>query len=418
MKHMLRIFGTRSVWRHRDYRLALPAWLLSATGDNAAVVALLLRVHDAGRGTWGVCLLLTAAALPTAVLSPIAGPIADRHDSRLILVSASVAQACCCVPLALVTAPDAWYGLVVALQVGQAMASPTWSGLLPRLVNRDEVGSAVGTGQALAPLAAVMGAAVGGAVSAAAGAGVVLLLDAATFAVLAIAFTQVHTRRHLRAEGPVTGVVPSGGGVRYLWSDRLLRPLVLGLLTLGVVVEVVNVVEVFLIRDTLHGSDTAYGLATALFATGTCVGAMMPRRAASTRRLIGHVAVGGCAIAVCLSAVGLSAWLLATVVLLAAGGVGFGEFSSATSILLVSRTPDRLRAQVLGLVNGLARGAGIVALLVGGALSAVLSPPAVFTLSGTAAIAAAAVLGLVLVTRRDLSEWEVGGERRPRETPP
>lgn len=417
MKYMLHTVAARSVWRHRDLRLALPAWLLSTAGDNAAIVALLLRVHDAGRGTWGVCILLTAAALPTMVLAPVAGRIADRHDSRLILVSASVVQACCCVPLALVTAPGAWYGLVLALQVGQAIASPTWSGLLPRLVTVDEVGSAVGVGQALTPLAAVLGAAVGGALSAAAGAGAVLVLDAGTFAVLAIVFTQVHTRRHLRAEGPVKGAVAPGGGAHYLWSDCILRPLVLGLLSLGLVVEVVNVVEVFLIRDTLHGSDTAYGLATAVFAAGTCAGALMPRRA-STRKLVGHVAVGACMIAVGLLVIGLSAWLLLTVVLLAAGGVGFGAFSSATSILLVSRTPDRLRAQVLGLVNGLARGSGIAALLLGGALAAILSPRAVFTLSGVAATGVAIALGLALAIRRNMSDRDVGGDEGLHQLPP
>lgn len=93
------------------------------------------------------------------------------------------------------------------------------------------------------------------------------------------------------------------------------------------------------------------------------------------------------------------------------GGSGFGAFSSATSILLVSRTPrsaPRTSARVwstAALPEDLAS-----PLLLGGALGAVLSLRTVFTLSGVGATGVATALSLVLVTRCDVRERDVGGE--------
>jgi len=65
-----------------------------------AVVALVLRMHDSGGGAGWVAAVLLADAVPIALLSPAAGVLVDRFDTRRLIVVASLAQVGLCTALA------------------------------------------------------------------------------------------------------------------------------------------------------------------------------------------------------------------------------------------------------------------------------------------------------------------------------
>src|SRR6476469_8209426 len=94
-------------------RTVLLAAAVSVAGDAAAMVALLLRVHDTGAGPWAVTVLLLAFALPVVVLMGPAGALADRADPRRVLATTA---------------------LVLALQPAFALGAPSWSAVVPALV--------------------------------------------------------------------------------------------------------------------------------------------------------------------------------------------------------------------------------------------------------------------------------------------
>jgi MFS family permease len=94
-------------------------------------------------------LLGLAEFLPTALLAPIAGPIADRRDRRRLVAAALVLEAACALGLAAYAGTDPGsvlpiYAIVVVFGVARAFANPSIralpadlaarSGALPRLV--------------------------------------------------------------------------------------------------------------------------------------------------------------------------------------------------------------------------------------------------------------------------------------------
>src|SRR4029453_18838646 len=131
-------------WRHRDLRLMIPARAISAFGDDMALLVLTLRVYGEGRGPWSITILLVCATVPIVVLAPVAGRLVDSVPFRTLATVAAAWQAGCCVALALVDPLWAVYALVVALQLGQVVAGPAWSALVPEIAEPDEVGRAVG----------------------------------------------------------------------------------------------------------------------------------------------------------------------------------------------------------------------------------------------------------------------------------
>lgn len=104
--------------RHRDLRLVIPARTLSVLGDRITLVVLLLRVADTG-GPLHATALLVAFALPLVALAPLAGRIADEHDSRTVLVCAGAVQVAASAGLVLAPGFVAIVAAVLVLQAGR-----------------------------------------------------------------------------------------------------------------------------------------------------------------------------------------------------------------------------------------------------------------------------------------------------------
>ncbi|GAA0951325.1 hypothetical protein GCM10009554_52570 [Kribbella koreensis] len=416
MKQPLHISGTpaaASLWSHRDIRLVLPARAVSYAGDAIALVALMLRVSGDGTGTGAgggsgsglsataaITALLLAFAVPTVVMIPFAGRIVDAYDSRRVLVWASLLQAAAGVGIAFSHGLAATLALVCVLQVGQAVAGPAWAALIPRIVGDDLVGRATGVSQALIGAATLAGSAAGGLLVGMSGDRVALLVDASTFVGLAVVARLVRTRRT-----PLPGAPKERGGMtaglRSLFADNLLQVLVPALWVFILVGEAVNVVEVLLIRNEIRLGPTGYGLVLAAQGAGAIAGAWYTGRLRSDLARTRAVLAGTAAIGVSCVLMGLAGGVVPLVIGAVAVGFGGGMLNAATSTLVVTRSLDALRGRVVAALSGTARACSLVALLLGGAVGALVGPRATFVLAGVLAVLCAAVTA-GLVARRDV----------------
>jgi MFS family permease len=414
MKQLFQKMSNDSVWRHRDLRIAAPGRALSILGDEIALVALLLHVHDLGAGMRGVMLLLASAAVPTVLLAPWAGRLADRVDSRHLLVSSSLAQAAVCVALAFTAPLWAVYLLVMALQAGQAVANPTWQALVPRIVGEREVGPAIGATQALATLAAVAGAPLGGLLSGIGGQRLPLLVNALSFLVLTGAALLVRTRRAGRRDALISDDAPGGAldGLRVVRADQLLWPIFVALMAYIVVGEATNVVEVFLVRDHLHGSSVQYGLVGAVTTAGIVVGSLLAGRVRGAPRQVVVVVVAAAVQSLGLLFAGVVPSVLLLCVAYTSLGVANGALNTTTGTLVFTRVPDAVRGRVGAAMNGMARAFSIAALALGGLAGAVLGPATTFVVSAALALIVVAWLAVRVLPRRH--ESPASEPERPR----
>src|SRR3712207_4110456 len=109
----------------RDLRLLAGAVLLSAAGDLVAMVALALQVHEVSGNGFAVSAYFATLMLPTVLLAPVAGAVADRFESVRVLALASVAQAVVACALAFaVNDLAALLALAALLSAGSALSQP------------------------------------------------------------------------------------------------------------------------------------------------------------------------------------------------------------------------------------------------------------------------------------------------------
>jgi MFS family permease len=392
VKHLLHGFGRNSIWMHRDLRLMLPARALSSFGDDMTLVVLTLRVYDEGLGPWSITGLLICAAAPVVVLAPLAGRLVDSVPFRTLAVGTAIWQAACCAALAFAAPLWSIYLLVVALQAGHVVAGPTWQALVPSIARPDQVGRVVSTSQAMNTVATVVAPAAAGLTAGWFGYGVPLLLDAATFLLLGAAGLAIRTTRDLERAATPQKAVATPFTLR---SDALLWPLVAGLCALVVTVEVINVVEVFLLREILGASTASYGLVVAVLAGGIVVGSLLAGRTASDASRARRVSVATIALALAIVGAGLAPTLWVFAAASAVAGVTNGIVNADTSTVLLNRTPESSRGRVLARVNGMVRGSALGAMALGGAAGSLLGPRATFVSAGALSV----VLAILLLVR-------------------
>jgi MFS family permease len=380
-----------------DLLVSLVGRMVSTFGDEVALVALTLRLQAQGGRPWEVALLLAAGIMPLLVLVRPVGRLTDSHDSRHLLVSAGTTEVACTVPLIFLHSVVAIILLVTVLGAAAAVASATWSALVPRIVGEDHVGQAISAQQSLNALVMVAAPAVGGLLAGTFGTGLPMVVDAVTFVVLTVAAALVRTRRklpRLDSDAPL-----ARGGFRIVRTDRVLGPLLVGLAVTILFVGMANVVLVFLIRATLHAGGVWYGLADAAWMTGVVAGSLgggrVKRESAQTWATI--VGAGVACAALAAFAVAPSVWMLLP--LSVVGGAGNGYTATCFGTLLVRRTADAERGRVAAAANGAAGGAQGTSLLLGGAIAAALSPRAIYALAGALGAAVAITIGVLNATR-------------------
>ncbi len=133
-----------------------------------------------------VALMQTATTLPSFLVGLPAGSLADRVDRRHLLL---VAQAWMFVSVALLgvltllglVSPWVLLLLTFSLGSGSALVAPTWAALLPDVVSRSQMATAISMSSAGYNIARAVGPAIGGFVLAVSGPAATFFLNAGAF---------------------------------------------------------------------------------------------------------------------------------------------------------------------------------------------------------------------------------------------
>ena len=375
----------RSVLRQRDVAILITATAVSVTGDAAALIALMLRLHAHGGSGWVIAALFLASGAPMIVLSPLAGSLVDRIDSRTAIAASALAQAVCALLLARFTGTAATLVLVALLTACGTIVNPAVGALLPRTVPHDRLVEASAHQKTAFIGGNLAGPAIGGLLTGALGSVAPLELDAASFLAMGVAIFFVRTRRHVARETGAPQVKRSG--VRILWGDRVLRAVVSTMAGVLLASGAVNVAEVFLMKDALHTSDLVFGIVSAMWMAGMVVGSTATPRLGRTVPPLMWVM----AMAVLVGAVGLIASGLSPVWPMAAasffvGGIGNGLLSVACRTIVTLEVADHYRGRVLGAMTAAINAAGVLAYVAGGGLVAGFGPRVTVVACGCAAI--------------------------------
>jgi MFS family permease len=182
-------------FRNPVFCLLWLASVLSVTFVSAQDIIATWLMHDLGASAFALSFMATAAAAPFFVFTLPAGAVADIVNRRTVIVSAVLWQGACSALLALgawtrVLNPISVLVCIFALGVGFAFAAPVMGAMVPDVVDREELPSAITLGGVQMNLAGIVGPALGGFLLPLLGAPLLITINALTFLVVAFAVLQ------------------------------------------------------------------------------------------------------------------------------------------------------------------------------------------------------------------------------------
>lgn len=346
--------------------------------DNSAIV---LGIVGAARVT------------PYILLSVPAGIVVDRFDRRMVLIVTDIARGITMLGLALLVAFEAPLLPIVALTILAACFStffgPAIGSLLPSLTrDESELGPANSAWATLDNLAFVVGPALAGLLIAAGGLVLAFLINAASFAVVAVVLWQLpRATKTPRVAASDKLAAVDGGTVEPAPTPRTpfftevrsrLRPLS-GMTLINAVDSFVfgglGVLTVVIAVDVLGQGDAATGYLNAAVGVGGMLGAIASGVLVLGRRLGPPLLAGGIVLGIGLIVLGPSGNLLPALVAMAVAAAGSLLVDVVSTTLFQRTVPDEIRGRTLGMLNTVsvtAYAAGSLLLPVGAALFTVV----------------------------------------------
>lgn len=221
-----------------------------------------------------------AAGIPTLAFTMIGGSAADRHDKRIILIATQVVQIATALALGLLVLTNViqiWHVIVIAAILGTSIAfeMPAINALVPELVKKDEIATAIALDRSVFHGSRLVGPSLAGLFVAWWGAASAFFCNAVSFVALIIALMTLPPRVQGTAEEEEQRRSGFKEGLRYVRSDRtILAMITLIALTTIFVFPVISVMLPLYVRNVLHLGPDRLGMLMGISAIGSLSGSI------------------------------------------------------------------------------------------------------------------------------------------------
>ncbi|MDX6497001.1 MAG: hypothetical protein QOG23_261 [Blastocatellia bacterium] len=344
---------------NRGFRFLWLGQVVSQMGDwfdTIAVYTIALRLTGSTRS---VALIMVARFLPSVIMGPLSGVVADRFSRRSIMIAADLVRAVVVLGFLFIRRPDQmWlvYALTVLQMIFSAFFEPAKTAVIPSLVSDSELVSANAIASVTWSAMLTLGAAMGGFVAGWFGTNVAFVLDSLTFVASALLIASVRFPKRPPREktkltiGKALGITDTVEGARYVKHRRRVLAYLMVKPAWGLGGGILTLLAVFGERVFPVAGKTATGIGVLFTARGigTAVGPIVARRWAgeTTKQMQNAIGVAFLIGGVFYIAFGLSpsfGWALLFLAIAHTGGSILWVFST---VLLQRDVEDEFRGRV------------------------------------------------------------------------
>lgn len=379
----------------RGFRYLVGSEGISVGGDWVLLTAAAVTVFKETGSTTAVSLMFGLAAVPTVLLGPIAGAVADRFDRRRVMLLADMLSALvllvCLAGVSVGLKLPAVYLAVAAVAVISTFDRPASEALLPKLVSWDGLGRANSSVRFATRLAQIAGPAAASGLLSTGGLSLVLGVDAVSFVISGLLVLGID-RRVTMPDDDGESHSPwraAAAGLAFVRARGRLLTVMLAIGVVSLVGPVVNAGTITLVSDELKLADSRYGILLAVEGGGALLLALAFFGLGKRLRLLPTGA--GALIVTGFSAIllGFAPNFLVACAAIALQGAGVVGLQVGFASYLQSETEDAFRGRVMSLVSVAASFAALVGFAGAGPLVDVVGVRQAFALVGAAIVLAA-----------------------------
>lgn len=389
-----------SPFRYRDYRLLWFGEVVSKTGHQITLVAVYVQIYDLTRSAAAVGLVGVVQLIPLILTSLFGSPLVDAHDRRRLLFATEIGLVFASSLLLLgasMERPPLWlvYG-AAGLGAGLGgLETPTRTALIPMIVGREKLSSAITLHQILWNTTMIVGPAIAGLIIARLGLVWAYGIDVATYGATIVSVALMRPAPPVvDGVSPATGVPGVLEGLSFLRRHRVLQATFLADMVAMVLGNPRALFPVLAVVQFHRGAE-AVGLLFSALAVGALLGAL-------TAGWVRHVDRQGRAVLVAVAAWGAGIigfgltgdrFVLALTFLALAGGA---DVVSAVlrGTILQQGIPDSIRGRMSGVHSLVVQGGPRLGDLRAGVLATALGATASVVSGGIAVLVGVALMAL------------------------
>src|SRR5438093_1593275 len=281
----------------RNYRLYFIGQIVSMSGtwmQSVAQAWLVLELTGSGIALGTVTAL---QFLPTLLLGPWGGLIADRVDKRKLLIWTQSASAMLALALGvLVVTHVVTLWMVNALALGLGLVTmidmPTRQTFVMEMVGREHVTNAVSLNGVIVNASRIVGPAVAGVLIATVGVGICFLVNAGSYLAVIAGLFMMRTQELQRGAITTRRRGQLRAGLRYVWRTPELRTPLLLMAVVGAIAYNFSVLLPLMVRFAFHAGAGAFGVLFSVMGAGAVVGGLaVAAWGKATRRLLAGAAI-------------------------------------------------------------------------------------------------------------------------------
>src|SRR5512138_418362 len=382
--------------RHLVFRRVWFASTLSNVGGLIQSVGAAWMMLSIAESADMVALVQTSVALPTMLLSLLAGATADSFDRRKVMLAAQIFMLAVSVALMICT----WSGLITPwllltftflIGCGLAFNSPAWQASVGDMVPRSDLPGAVALNSMGFNIARSIGPAIGGAIVAAVGAAVAFAINTVCYLPLIAVLARWRRPATPNALPRETLGIAISAGLRYVtMSPRILVVLIRAIvfcIGAGAVMALLPLIAKVLIR----GGPLTYGFLLGAFGAGAVTGAICNARIRAMLSTESIIRWASLAFAAAVAIAAFSTSLLATMAMLIITGAGWLLTLSTFNVAVQMSAPRWVVARALSIYQMAAFGGLALGSWLWGTVAESESIPSALLLSAAVLVGCAAL---------------------------
>lgn len=383
--------------RSRNYRLFFFGQGVSLVGTWMQRIALSWLVYRLTGSEALLGIVAFAGQIPTFVLAPLAGVLADRWNVHRAIVFTQVLatiQALVLAALTLTGAIAPWHIVVLSIALGliNAFDIPLRQTFVVEMVEQPEdLPNAIALNSFLVNGARLVGPSVAGLLIALVGEAVCFLLNGLSYVPVILALLAM-TVVPKRKTPPRTDVL---GGLAEGFSYAFGFPPIRAVLLLLAVVSLVGMPYAVLLpvfaKDILHGGSNTFGFLMGASGLGAVAGALYLAGRRSVVGLGGTMARSAIIFGAGLIAFSLSRWMWLSLALMAVTGFGMMLQMAACNTVLQTIVEDDKRGRIMSMYTMAFMGTAPFGSLLAGFVAQSLGAPVTLVIGGGVCVAAAAL---------------------------
>ena len=391
--------------RNRNYRRYFIGQTVSVSGtwmQQLAQIWLILELtHKNGTA---VGLVTAFQFLPMLLLGSWGGVLADRFDKRKLLFGTQIAAGILALALGIIVSAGVaavWnvYLMSVLLGFVNVIDNPARQTFVLEMVGREDLPNAVSLNSVVMNSSRIVGPAIGATLINLFGIAPCFYINAASYVAVITALSMMDTSllhrlpRVERAKGQIRE------GLRYAWSERMVRTPLLMMAVIGTLAFNFSVVIPLIATKTFATGIGGTGALLSTMGAGAVIGGLSvaSRRGVSYRRLITLSMLMGVSILAAAAAPTLASEFVA---IFAMGASAFAFIATANTTIQLTAAPE-MRGRVMALYAIAFLGSTPIGGPIVGWVSQQFGARAGFALGGIAAIVATAAAGWSIARMRE-----------------